>query len=232
MFASNDHSRLYRIFEELQEMGLIDRGRRLVQCPFTISIRGCPALNSIRYRRTFYEKNLSRASDDTLRFVLLHEEGHIRMGSSRVSALLAFPVLPYLILLHQPFLQVGGLPVGKVAFIAFLLLVVLFGYRAYYRRMYDEEFIADRYAADALRRCYQIRDAGTILQSLLSGLRAGAAASRRKKRSGLLRVVSGILSSEPDYHPSISERVQSIRDPSGRKDGDPGTGHLGMGLSR
>jgi len=232
MCAANDHSRLYRIFRELQEVGLIDHGRRLVQCPFTFSMRGCPALNSIRYRRAFYERNLSRASDDTLRFVLLHEEGHIRMGSSRVSALLALPVLPYLILLHQPFLQVGGLPVGKVASIVLLLLVVLFGYQAYYRRMYDEEFIADWYAADAMRRCYQIRDPGAILQNLLSGLRAGAAASRRKKRSGLLRVVSGFLSSEPDYHPSISERVQSIRDPAGRKDRDPATRRPGMGLLR
>ena len=232
MFATNDHSRLYRIFGELQEVGLIDRGRRLVQCPFTFSMRGCPALNSIRYRRAFYERNLSRASDDALRFVLLHEEGHVRMGSSRVSALLALPFLLYLILLHQPFLQVGGLPVGKVASIVLLLLVVFFGYRAYYRRMYDEEFIADRYAADALRRCYQIRDPGTILQNLLSSLRAGAASARRKKRSGLRRIVPDLISSEPGYHPSISERVQSIRDLAGREDRIPVACHSDTDLSR
>ena len=230
---TNDHSRLYRIFRELQEIGLIDRGRRLVQCPFTLSMRGCPTLNSIRYRRTFYERNLSRADDDALRFALLHEEGHIRVGSPLVSALLVIPILPYFILLHLSSLQAGGLLIAKISLIVSLVLGVLFGYRAYYRRMYDEEFIADRYAADAMRRCYQIRDPGSLLQGLLSSLRSGALASRRKKQSGLLRVVPGLLRSDSNYHPSISERVQSIREAAGHGERDPATcRHRGVRSSR
>ena len=227
MIGTHDYSRLHRIFRELQERGLISPGRRLVECPFILSIRGCPTLNSIRYRRAFYESNLSRASDDTLRFVLLHEEGHIRKGSSRTSALLTLPILPYLALLRYPSpdsllsgllppLQgAGGLPIVKVASIAFLLLTAVFTYRTYYRQMYDEEFTADQYAAEAMRRCYQIRDPGTLLLNLLSDLRAGAAASRRIHRDGLSRILPGFLRSKPDYHPSISERVQKVRDSIG-----------------
>lgn len=215
MVGADRNSRLYRIFEELQQKGLIDRERRLVQCPFTLSMRGCAALNSIRYRRAFYERNLSWASDDTLRFVLLHEEGHIRRGSSRVSALLALPILPYLLLLHQPyadslfrgilpFLQIGTFPTVKIALVAALALTSLLGYRAYYRRMYDEEFTADRYAAEVMRRHYRIRDPGALLQTLLSGLRA----------------VPGHFRSEPDYRPSIAERVQRVRGSTGPTGGD------------
>lgn len=201
-----DHSsRLHRIFRELQEKGLIDRRRRLVRCPFTVSMRGCPALNCIRYRRSFYERNLSGANDDTLRFALLHEEGHIRKGSSLFSALPALPVLLCLIFLGHPLLQTEGLTSAKPAFLALLLLATFFAYQTYYHRMCNEEFIADRYAADALRRCYRVRDPGTLLQNLLSNLLAGAPSRRRKG------IIPGILRFGPDYRPSISERVQRLR---------------------
>lgn len=215
MRLADTNPRLYRIFRELQGKGLIGRERRLVQCPFTLSVRGCPTLNSIRYRRAFYQKNLSCASDDTLRFVLLHEEGHIRKGSSWISALLVLPVLPYLLLLLQPYgdslfqgilpsLQAGTFPAVKIALVAALALTSLLGYRAYYRRMYDEEFTADQYAAEVMRRHYRIRDPGALLQTLLSGLRA----------------VPDRFRSGPDYRPSITERVQRVRDSTGPTGGD------------
>ncbi len=226
MRGADRDCRLYRIFQELQEKGLIDRRRRLVRCTFTPSMRGCPALNCIRYRRSFYERNLSRASDDILRFLLLHEEGHARKGSSLLSALPALPVLLCLMFLGHPSLQAGGLPVTKLVFIALLLLTVFFAYRTYYCRMYDEEFTADRYAADAMRYCYRIGDPGALLQNLLSGLTAGASAPRRKG------VISGLFRSEPDYRPSISERVQRVRDRAGPRDGGPAAHRTESGLSR
>ncbi|BBL68526.1 M48 family metalloprotease [Methanoculleus chikugoensis] len=214
MDGADRNSRLYRIFRELQEKGLIDRRTRLVRCPLTVSIRGCPALNCIRYRHSFYKRNLSGASDNTLRFVLLHEEGHVRKGSSLLSALPALPVLLCLAFLGHPSLHAEGLPVAKPVFVALLLLTAFFAYRTYYRRMDDEEFIADRYAADAMRCCYRVRDPGALLQSLLSGLMAGTASPRRAG------VIPGVLRSGPDYRPSISERVQRLRaaiDPGDRK---------------
>lgn len=213
-------SHLYRIFQELQEKGLIDRRRRLVSCTFTLSIQGCPSLNCIRYRRSFYERNLSRASDDTLRFVLLHEEGHARKGSPLLSALPALPVLLCIMFLLHPFLQEGGLPVTKLGLIALLLLTVFFSYRTYYHCMYDEEFAADRYAADAMRHCYRIRDPGALLQNLLSDLLA-TSVPRHKGSGYLSRAIPGPLRSEPDYRPSISERVQRLRDRTGCEDRDP-----------
>lgn len=239
MDETDDTSRLHRIFRELQGKGLIGRERRLVQCPVTLSVRGCPALNCIRYRRAFYETHLSGASDDTLRFVLLHEEGHIRKGSSLLSALPALPVLPYLMLLHHPAsdsllpevlasLQAGGLPVVRLASAALLIVAVFFAYRTYHRCMCDEEFVADRYAAEAMKRCYRVGDPGALLQNLLSGLRAGtsaAAAPHRKRYGGLSRTIPRFLRSGPDYLPSIAERVQRVRA------GEPADRRTATGLS-
>lgn len=233
MSGIHHHPRLHQIFQELQERGLISHRRRLVECPFTPSIRGCPTLNSIRYRRAFYERTLSRASDDTLRFVLLHEEGHIRRGSSQTSALLVLPVLLYLLLLRNPLSDVplssgilpplqaaaGGSLTLKVTSVALLLLVTALSYRAYYRQMYTEEFTADRYAAEVMRRCYQIRDPGTLLQNLFSDLKGGMAASRCPPHDGLARVFPGLLRAEHDYRPSISERVQRISEAVGAMGG-------------
>lgn len=205
MIGADHASRLHRVFEELQEKGLIDHRRRLVRCPFTISMRGCPALNCIRYRHSFYENDLSKANDDSLRFALLHEEGHVRRGSPLLSALPALPVLLCFALFGHPSLQPGGLLATKLALIVPLLLATLFAYQVYYRRMYDEEFAADRYAADAMGRCYQVRDPGILLQNLLSSLHTGAAASRSNG------MAAGIFRSGHDYQPPISERVQRLR---------------------
>lgn len=194
MIRADGDPRLYRIFRELQEKGLIDRRTRLVRCPLTVSIRGSPALNCIRYRHSFYERYLSGASDDALRFMLLHEEGHVRKGSSLLSALPALPLLLCLAFLGHPPLLAGALPLAKPVFVVLLLLTVFFAYRTYYRCMDDEEFTADHYAADAMRRCYRTRDPGALLQNLLFGLRRGAS-----------------LRSGSDYRPSISERVQRLR---------------------
>lgn len=206
MIGADRTSRLHRIFEELQEKGLIDHGRRLVRCPFTISLRGCPALNCIRYRHSFYENDLSKANDDSLRFALLHEEGHVRKGSPLLSALPALPALLCFALFGHPSLQPGGFPATKLALITFLLLATFFAYRVYYRRMYDEEFAADRYAADAMRRCYRVRDPDALLQNLLSGLHTRTASPCRKG------MAAGIFHPGHDYQPPISERVQRLRD--------------------
>lgn len=226
MSWADQDTRLFRIFRELQEKGLIDRRRRLVRCTFTPSIRGCPALNCIRYRRSFYEKNLSGASDDILRFVLLHEEGHARKGSFLLSALPALPVLLCLMLFGHPFLQTEVLPVTKPILIALLLLTAFFAYRTYYHRMCDEEFTADRYAADAMRCCYRVRDPGALLQNLLSALvpRAPAACSRR--------LISALFRAAPAYRPSISERVKRVRDRAGSGDRGLTAHRTGSDLSR
>ena len=232
MDAADRDSRLYRIFRELQEKGLIDRKRRLVRCTFTFSLRGCPALNCIRYRRSFYERNLSRASDDTLRFVLLHEEGHAKEGSSFLSALPALPVLLCLMLFGHPSLQEGGSGGTKFVFIALLLLTVFFAYRTYYCRMCDEEFTADRYAADAMRCCYRTRDPGALLQNLLSGLLAGTSTPRRTGSGDLPQMISGLFCSKPDHCPSIAERVERVRDAADPEVGDPAARRTGSSLWR
>jgi Zn-dependent protease with chaperone function len=79
-----------------------------------------------------------------------------------------------------PFLPAtGGLFSAKLGIIALLILTVFFAYRTYYRRMCDEEFVADRYAAEVMRRCYRTRDPGALLQNLFSDLLAGPTASLR-----------------------------------------------------
>jgi Zn-dependent protease with chaperone function len=209
MRGDDRDSRLYKIFQELQEKGLISRRTRLVSCRFTFAVRAYPALNCIRYRRTFYDRHLAGASDDTLRFVLLHEEGHIRKGSSLTAALPALPVLPCLAFLHHPPIDslpatilsllpaTGiGLVAAKLGAVALLVLTIFFAYRTYYRRICDEEFIADRYAAVAMKRCYRLRDPGTLLQNLLSSIQGRKPGSR----------------SGSGYRPSISERVRRVRD--------------------
>jgi Zn-dependent protease with chaperone function len=221
--SSNDTtSRLHMLFLELQEKGLIERDRRLVRCPITLSMRGSSFLNCIRYGPRFCEESLSGFSDDVLRFVLLHEEGHIRKGTSLLFSFMIIPVLLYLIALHQPVtiealhlgilssLPAGGLTVAKISLIIALLTVPV-TYSRYYRSMYDEEFGADRFAAEAMRQYYKVTKPSALLSALLAGLWTDESADTTKKRFGLLR-------QRGEYHPPIHERVRRIRDSVDRTD--------------
>lgn len=57
----------------------------------------------------------------------------------------------------------------------------------------------------------QIRDPEDLPRSLLSNPLDGAPASHRKRGDYLSRMISRISRSEPDYQPSVSERVRMIR---------------------
>lgn len=189
--------RLFTLFRELQARGLIDGKRRLLASPVTPNMQGMA--RSIRYRKAFYEQKLAHLSDDALRFVLLHEEGHIREGSLATYGIAALPLLLLIGLAGSPLTAV---PDAAISAISALLVAgaALLCYRIFYRRMYEEEFVADRYAAEILQRHYNIGHPSRLLQSILTGIAdTGGSISPSYGRQ-----FSG-------YFPPIEERVTRIR---------------------
>ncbi len=190
----NDESddRFFEIFRELQAQGLIDRKRRLRECPFTPNVQGMA--RSIRYRRAFYEQKLAHLGDDSLRFVLLHEEGHIRKGSLTTYGIVALPLLLLIVLAASPLAAVPGAVLGVSA-------AALLCYHTFYRRMYDEEFVADRYAAETLKTHYNVSHPSRLLRSILTGI---ADTGRKAGSLPSCRQFSG-------HFPPIDERILRIR---------------------
>ncbi len=190
--SERSDDRFFAIFRELQTRGLIDKKRRLLACPVTPNVQGMA--RSIRYRKAFYEQKLAHLSDDALRFVLLHEEGHIRKGSLTTYGIVALPLLLLIVLAGSPLAAVPGIVLAVPAAAA------LPCYRIFYRRMYDEECIADRYAAEMLKAHYDVRHPSRLLRSILTGI----AGTGRSAGALPCRQFSG-------YFPPIDERVSRIR---------------------
>ncbi|RXE57448.1 hypothetical protein ABH15_02530 [Methanoculleus taiwanensis] len=171
-------------------------------------------MRSIRYRRAFYDAKLSRLSDDALRFILLHEEGHIRKGSLAPYGIVALPLLLLIALTRSPLPDAGlatlegflGPVPTKVLLIAATLAVMLLIYRLFYRRMYDEEFTADRYAAGVMKAHYHIHEPSRLLLGILTDISAGTSQGRiaASLHPPSCRQFSG-------YFPPFEERVRRIR---------------------
>ncbi len=220
------NNRFFRIFHELQAEGLIAEKRRLRECPTTLNVQGF--MRSIRYRKAFYDEKLSRLSDDALRFILLHEEGHIKKGSLTPYGIIALPLLLLIVLTKSPFATLpdagltamegllGQVPT-KALIISAALAVMLLIYRIFYRRMYDEEFTADRYAAEIMKTQYNIHEPSLLLLGILTDI-----AARRGTRQGPGRIVTTLHPPScrqfSGYFPPVEERVRRIRmDVDGQK---------------
>jgi len=88
--ASEQEALLLHTFHELQEMGLIASTRRLY--PFKHGNKHCPHFQAalVRRSRIYYWLNDSKLERDGLRFVLLHEERHLRGYLSSTAYFVSF----------------------------------------------------------------------------------------------------------------------------------------------
>lgn len=75
-------SRLSNLFKDLQQRKLIDSHRKLeLSRNPVIGMQGNKLSKKILYSEKFHNTVLAELDDDTVRFILLHEEGHIQKGS-------------------------------------------------------------------------------------------------------------------------------------------------------
>jgi Zn-dependent protease with chaperone function len=213
----NDASRLVRLFSELVERRLIapDRTITISRNPL-LTMRGDKFKKQIQYRKQFYDIFLSELDDDTLRFVLLHEEGHIQIGSSVPYLSFLLVALGFIGIFYFPF------SLGPLYSLVYLLIAVPLWYRAVFQVMFQEEFKADLFAAARMRDGFQIARPSELARRLFDKAEEKRRSLRRKRRSTavLLLIMLIILGLIPDYHPSYHARVEMI------EKNDDGTGTL------
>lgn len=177
-----------------------------MQTRFTLQMQGVSFLKKIRYNKSFYENYLTKLDDDILRFILLHEEGHIKNGSSVPYYIIAIVSILFLLLFWYPFNY------GLFNSLIFILIFFPLSYRFLYISLRKEEFKADEFAAISMKNGYNIFDSTELLRNMFQKVDEITTQNNQKSPFSMLLLIFIILIGFfPDYHPAPCERIANVK---------------------
>lgn len=203
-----EHSRLYNIFNDLQQRQLIDHRRTLeLSNNSLVQMQGNKLSKKILYNKKFYNNVLSELDDDTLRFVLLHEEGHIQKGSLLPHLGFLLAIIIFILFFSYPFNY------GWPYWLFYILIVIPLVYRSFYITLYKEELIADSFAAEIMKREFHIEKPSKLLKCLfVKADEKNKSESSNEKLKILLISLAIIIGNFPGYHPADCTRIANVRE--------------------
>jgi hypothetical protein len=222
--------RLNQIFSDLQrdrfhngrKVNLIDNNRKLVATENAINFQGDHLKKVIKYNPTFFENHFSKCSDNSIRFVLLHEESHLTKGKNYLF-LFAIPIifitLITLYLCYSPItlalvynsefsFNFPNRVLGILFFIIALPIAISITWRFLWDSMFDEEINCDIAAAEGISFFFEEKDPANCAQESLMQ----ESTEQEKKDLRLLKIIMKILGFYPDYHPTNCERIEIIKE--------------------
>lgn len=189
------------IFIELQIAGLIHPKRKLKKTKNTSTFKA----DTIFKKKIFYNTKHENISADSIRFALLHEEGHIinKQSTKLLLSIIFLMIFSSMGLVYY----FTGFNVGKAYPIIYGLLPIylilgLFSIRIFTQPIQLDESNADKFAAMKLQEYYAYRNNGMILARLLEEINSG-----EKKETLVTRIKELFFYG---MHPSDEDRVNMI----------------------
>ena len=194
---------IQNILEELKSKGLIDRDVKAIKKSSRMS--GFKA-STLWKTRIFYNGDYANLDDDSLRFILLHEDGHHRnKQNSRLLIGMVLAVIASSALLTDYYAAVSGsspLPV-LYGLLPFYFAFAFLSIRILQDPLQEDEYASDLYAAAVLMERYGVREPSKVVDRALRSVTSSA------KPSSLTKRVSHLLFG--GIHPTNKERVAYVR---------------------
>lgn len=190
------------LFIELKEAGLIHHKRKLHATKRTPNFKA----DTIFKRKILYNPKHESISDDSIRFAILHEEGHI---INKQSTKLILSIILLMIFSSMGFVYYfTGFNLGDAYPVIYGLLPIylvlgLFSIRIFNKPIQSDEFDADKFAAVKLRAHYSYGKSGEVLATLLKEIDGG------KQDATLINRLKNLLFDE--MHPSDDDRVNMVK---------------------
>jgi len=221
---SNDN-KLERLFLELRnDKGIIDKKVKLRVSTKTPNFQGLNYLEILKllnYNPTFFNECLSKYSDNTIRFVILHEIGHIMdHRSSRIeNTIVKYGILIFIVLIGIT-LTIGGgiLGFGLSILCAGIFLILLFReIKSKIGSMTNDEYTADAYALKKMQEHFVQANPCVFIDDVFNALDSISADPKYHKiRDDILggQIKGAIIKSsglENGYHPSNEDRVKRLK---------------------
>ena len=181
------------VFADLKQKGLIRKRVRLMEDRRMPSAKASLFKGSIRINPDY-----SVLPDDCIRFILLHEEGHMVLPQRTLAILvaIALTMLPVAVILSMNFSRTSASAMGLM--ISVLTIILVFRLTTGIR--HKDEHQSDVYAAKALRDKFDIQMPSTVAESCFSLV-------LQNDGHRFLELVSGVL----DTHPDIEARMEVLR---------------------
>jgi Zn-dependent protease with chaperone function len=205
-------NKIARIFDELKSRGFINQNRKLKSSKRIFGPFKAGIVHSILYNRNL-EEEFCQMNDDELRFVLLHEEGHI-IGERCFRP----PLILILILALLPlFLMAFGNALLLVSFISYSLLFIIFSVKILKDPLSRDEYKSDEFAAIILKKNFNVDKPSVIVNNTFSAFdtiyeNKAKLIKPSKLRRWYASVVRRIIFAFFMYHPSVEDRVRNIRE--------------------
>ena len=216
---------LLSIFNELKDKKIIDPAIQLSTDKGTSNIQGLNFFNvvkRIRFNPYFYSHYLSTCDENTIRFVLLHEAGHISEFSwFRIEnfLILSGVAMAFLIILISIFVtnflfRLFGFTICFMVFLIFLRIFAQF----FLDSLRNAEFDADHYAFIKFLdnyvvpdKCSFLEELFNILDSIMNDPRVNEIVYPSKVRRALVGSIIKLIGYEGGYHPENKERMDRLK---------------------
>jgi len=223
MFGKNDtiDKRLNFLFIELQdEEKIIDKNIKLTIDTKTSNFQGLNifSIKRIRYNPIFFQESLANYDDNIIRFVLLHEVGHISTGSwlrieNIVVTIAAFTLLSIGMVdfFIQDFLMRLLL---WVLIFGLLMLILRFLIQFMFKSMKNLEYRADEFAFQKMREHYEISNPCSFIDDCFNAMTAiqqDEKLREKLKPTFFQKIIAKSCGLEEDYHPTNEERVNKLK---------------------
>jgi Zn-dependent protease with chaperone function len=210
-FTLSNDKKVEKIFIELKRKGAIGIEREIKYDKraqvFTSGL--------FFYNTIFYNENACRLDEDSIRFSLLHEEGHAVNKQYVIPPFLvtlSLILIPacFLLLAQAGLMAAGIFPalLGDATIICFSLLFLILMLNNLTEPLRHDEYRSDEYAAKMLKEKFNVYQPSIIADNMFRALRK----QREKTEENQDSVKNRLLFAFIRYHPRDDDRVKNIRE--------------------
>lgn len=206
--AHNDQ--IKRIFDDLKKQKLIDGNRNLIAKKGP-EFYARPGNNEITY-----DPSVSGLSDNSIRFFLLHEEGHHAKGHYGFNLKSILVIIGLFLFAIPPLIGIVSLLSHAESSIPFFEIILLTAFGCFLfcfstslsaKSLEMDEYVSDAFAAKLLRDHYFIEKPSEIAKIAFHELEK----SREKIEKKKLWTVQKIWVALQEYHPTYPQRIEFVK---------------------
>jgi Zn-dependent protease with chaperone function len=210
-FTLTNDDKVEKIFNELKRKGVVGREREIKYDKRVQVFRS----GLFFYNTIFYNENGCKLDEDSIRFSLLHEEGHtvnkqyVLPPFIVTLSLMLVPVC-FLLLAQKELFAVGMFQalLWDATIICFSLLFMILMINNLTEPMRHDEFRSDEYAAKMLKETFNVYRPSIIADNTFKAIRKQREKAEEKQDS----IKNRLLFTFIRYHPRDEDRVKNIHE--------------------
>jgi len=205
--SSAQNERVKAIFDELQKKGHIQPDH-ILEPNINISNFYCRPFLS---KKIQYNSTISDLSDDTIRFFLLHEEGHHIKGHFGYLLRLICAVVGIVSIVIGLFLfsfSIFSQTIG-ICIVCIGILLNFFAFLIFKNFLKNDEYVSDIFAIEKLRDSYHREDPVTIIENGFIELQRHF--TNCNKGDHPFDTIENFIFGFTEYHPTHTQRIKNIK---------------------